>query len=544
MANNYTRSPREENRGDSRPGKRTSSGKSTPERGRTEGRRTDRSLDSSKPPYRKRTEKTEGGAAPSFGKSSERSRSYSEKPGEGGRRRTETGRTERSFNSSKPPYRKRTERSDENAAPSFRKTSERTRPYTGKPAEGGRRRPDTGSTDRSFNSSKPPYRKRTERSDENAAPSFRKTSERTRSYSEKPAEGGRRRPDTGRSERNYNSTKPPYRKRTERSDENSAPSFRKTPESSRPFTEKPVRNERPRIQSREEKPYYKKEKPIEGKNSVYSAGTSGLNPDSESFKSSTESSGIERKPRSMGRNAERSKAPGQMRLNRFISNAGICSRRNADKWIVAGMVTVNGKVVNDLGAKVFETDDVRFDGQKLNPEKKVYVLLNKPKGYVTTNEDPHAELTVMELVKHACPERIYPVGRLDKNTTGLLLFTNDGDLSKRLTHPSHNVKKIYQVTLDKNLTKEDMLSISEGVELEDGPIAADAISYINMDDKTEIGVEIHSGRNRVVRRIFEHLGYHVRKLDRVYFAGLTKKNIPRGKFRILTDKEVNFLKMQ
>lgn len=252
----------------------------------------------------------------------------------------------------------------------------------------------------------------------------------------------------------------------------------------------------------------------------------------------------ERKARSLGKKTEKSNAHAEMRLNRFISNAGVCSRREADKWIAAGMVTVNGKIVTELGSKVLETDDVRFDGQRLNPEKKVYLLLNKPKDYVTTTDDPNAEHTVMELVKNACPERIYPVGRLDKNTTGLLLFTNDGELSKRLTHPSHNVKKIYQVTLDKNLTKEDMLSISDGIELEDGVVAADAISYINMENKTEIGIEIHSGRNRVVRRIFEHLGYHVRKLDRVYFAGLTKKNVPRGKYRFLTDKEVNFLKMK
>ncbi|MGC9354455.1 MAG: pseudouridine synthase [Mariniphaga sp.] len=234
----------------------------------------------------------------------------------------------------------------------------------------------------------------------------------------------------------------------------------------------------------------------------------------------------------------------EMRLNRFIANAGVCSRREADKYITAGLVSVNGAVVTEMGVKVKMTDDVRFDGKKLNAENKIYLLLNKPKDFVTTTDDPHAERTVMELVKDACPERIYPVGRLDKSTTGVLLFTNDGELSDRLTHPRHNIKKIYQVSLDKPLTKNDMLLIAEGVELEDGAIAADAISYIDGKNKTEIGMEIHSGRNRVVRRIFEHLGYKVKKLDRVYFAGLTKKNLPRGKWRFLSHKEVQFLKMK
>lgn len=232
-----------------------------------------------------------------------------------------------------------------------------------------------------------------------------------------------------------------------------------------------------------------------------------------------------------------------IRLNRFIANSGVCSRREADKYILSGVVTVNGKVITELGAKVSMGDDVRFDGRRLKAEKKVYLLLNKPKDFVTTTDDPHAEKTVMDLVRNACDERIYPVGRLDRNTTGVLLFTNDGDLSKKLTHPSHNMKKIYQVTLNKSLTKEHLMQIAEGVELEDGYVAADAISFINPDDRTEIGVEIHSGKNRIIRRIFEHLGYQVKKLDRVYFAGLTKKSLPRGKWRFLSEKEVHFLKM-
>ncbi len=232
-----------------------------------------------------------------------------------------------------------------------------------------------------------------------------------------------------------------------------------------------------------------------------------------------------------------------MRLNRFIANAGVCSRREADTFIAAGVVTINGKLVSELGTRVMPGDEVRFDGRLLSAEKKVYLLLNKPKDFVTTTDDPHAERTVMDIVKNACDERIYPVGRLDRNTTGLLLFTNDGDLSKKLTHPSHNMRKVYQVSLDKALTKADMEQIAEGIELEDGFIAADAISYIQADDKTEVGIEIHSGKNRIVRRTFEHFGYHVKKLDRVFFAGLTKKNLPRGKYRFLSEKEIKFLKM-
>jgi len=241
---------------------------------------------------------------------------------------------------------------------------------------------------------------------------------------------------------------------------------------------------------------------------------------------------------------ERTATTGEMRLNRFIANSGVCSRREADKYIAAGLVTVNGEPVTQMGVKVKMSDDVRFDGRRLNAEKKVYILLNKPKDFMTTTQDPHADRTVMDLVKDACDERIYPVGRLDRNTTGVLLLTNDGELSDKLTHPSHKVKKIYQVSLNKPVTKNDVLRIADGVELEDGKIAADAVSFIDPADKTEIGLEIHSGRNRIVRRMFEHLGYKVKKLDRVYFAGLTKKNLPRGRWRILSKKEVQFLKMK
>ena len=236
------------------------------------------------------------------------------------------------------------------------------------------------------------------------------------------------------------------------------------------------------------------------------------------------------------------KQVGEMRLNRFLAQSGLCSRREADDFITAGVVSVNGKIVTELGTKVLPTDEVRFNDEPVQGEKKVYLVLNKPKGYVTSLDDPHAGKTVMELVSGACTERIYPVGRLDKNSLGLLLFTNDGDLTKQLTHPSYKKKKIYQVTLDKPLARADMDRIAEGITLEDGEIFADEISYVK-ENKQEIGIEIHSGRNRIVRRIFESLGYHVTKLDRVYFAGLTKKNLGRGKWRYLNEREVNALRM-
>jgi 23S rRNA pseudouridine2605 synthase len=232
------------------------------------------------------------------------------------------------------------------------------------------------------------------------------------------------------------------------------------------------------------------------------------------------------------------------RLNRFIANAGICSRREADTYITAGVVKVNGQIVTELGTKVSPDDDVRFDDRRITPERKVYLLLNKPKDVVTTTDDPHADYTVMDLIKGACEERIYPVGRLDRNTTGLLLLTNDGELSKRLTHPSHKVEKVYQVTLDNNVSVNDIQKIAAGVQLDDGFIAADAITYVEGQNKNVVGIEIHSGKNRVVRRIFELLGYKVKALDRVSFAGLTKKNIPRGKWRFLSPREVSYLKMQ
>ena len=232
-----------------------------------------------------------------------------------------------------------------------------------------------------------------------------------------------------------------------------------------------------------------------------------------------------------------------VRLNKFLANAGVCSRREADEFIQAGVVTVNGQVITELGTKILRTDEVKFHDQPVTIEKKVYVLLNKPKDYVTTSDDPQQRKTVMDLVKNACPERIYPVGRLDRNTTGVLLLTNDGDLASKLTHPKYLKKKIYHVYLDKNVTAHDLQAIAEGIQLEDGEIKADDVQYADAVDKKQVGIEIHSGKNRIVRRIFESLGYRVVKLDRVQFAGLTKKNLRRGDWRYLTEEEVDRLRM-
>ncbi len=296
------------------------------------------------------------------------------------------------------------------------------------------------------------------------------------------------------------------------------------------------------------------ERTFKGKSEGFKSKNDNFKPKSEGFKGGrkpmgksegfkTKRDGYKGKPA-----AERSypkynpnKVTGEIRLNRFVAQSGLCSRREADDFITAGLVSVNGVIVTELGTKVWPTDVVKFNDERLQGEKNVYLVLNKPKGYVTTLEDDHAEKTVMELVQNACKERIYPVGRLDKNSLGLLLFTNDGDITRQLTHPSLRKKKIYEVTLDKALTRADFEQLAEGITLEDGDIFFDEISYIK-DDKKSVGVEIHSGRNRIVRRMFEHLGYKVTKLDRVYYAGLTKKNLKRGAWRFLTADEVARLK--
>jgi len=232
-----------------------------------------------------------------------------------------------------------------------------------------------------------------------------------------------------------------------------------------------------------------------------------------------------------------------IRLNKFLANAGVCSRREADELIQAGVVSVNGESVNELGTKILRGDKVMIHDQLVSPDKLVYILLNKPKDCITTSDDPYAKLTVMDLVKNACKERIYPVGRLDRNTTGVLLLTNDGDLAAKLTHPKYDKKKIYQVALDRPLEQADFEQLMQGITLEDGEMKVDSLNYIDEEDPKKIGIEIHSGKNRIVRRLFEHLNYRVVRLDRVYFAGLTKKNLKRGQWRFLSEKEVNMLRM-
>ncbi len=244
-----------------------------------------------------------------------------------------------------------------------------------------------------------------------------------------------------------------------------------------------------------------------------------------------------------GRPVAKKSTDDKVRLNKYIAAAGICSRREADQLISAGLITVNGKSITEMGSKVNPDDEVKYNGELIRTERKVYLVLNKPKDYVTTTDDPKERKTVMLLIRDACKERVYPVGRLDRNTTGVLLFTNDGELAKKMTHPSSKKKKIYHVFLNKAISANDMKKLAEGVSLEDGIIQPDAISYASSENKKEVGLEMHSGKNRIVRRMFEALDYRVDKLDRVYFGGLTKKNLPRGKWRLLTEKEVNMLKM-
>ena len=327
------------------------------------------------------------------------------------------------------------------------------------------------------------------------------------------------------------------------------------PSAGRPSYSRPTSDERPssgRTISR--KPSYDRssseERPSTGRTisrkPSYDRSSSDERPSygrSSSRKPSYDRSSSDRPTRVIAkRTTAKKRDDGLVRLNKFIANSGICSRREADEYITAGLVTVNGEIITQLGVRVKPSDDIRFNGERLKGEEKVYILMNKPKDFVTTLSDPNAEKTVMELIAGKCPQRVYPVGRLDKQTTGVLLLTNDGELADSLTHPSHNRKKIYHIVLDKNLSKPHFDQILQGVELEDGEIHADSLSYVD-EDNSQVGLEIHSGRNRVVRRIFEHLGYKVKRLDRVYFAGLTKKSLRRGQWRFLTENEVSMLKM-
>ena len=341
---------------------------------------------------------------------------------------------------------------------------------------------------------------------------------------EERQERGSRYERTERFERSERGDRYERNDRTERSE---CGGFKPKSEGYRAKSARPATSSKPAFRG-EGKPAYKSE----GKPAYKSEGKGGAK---RSF-----SSKRDEKPRNYPK-YNPNKVTGEVRLNRFISQSGVCSRREADDFILAGVVTVNGQVVTELGTKILPTDEVRFNDERLQGEKNVYLVLNKPKGYVTSLDDPYADKTVMDLVKNACTERVYPVGRLDKNSVGLLLITNDGDITRQLTHPSCHKKKIYQVTLDKPLTRADMDTLTEGITLEDGDIFADEIAYAS-EDKRSVGVEIHSGRNRIVRRMFEHLGYTVQKLDRVYYAGLTKKNLKRGAWRFLTKEEVMRLK--
>ena len=330
----------------------------------------------------------------------------------------------------------------------------------------------------------------------------RRDGEERGSYGDRPRKSGYGKPSFGGSKPGYGNSKPGYG--------NSKPGFKS---SGRPGAKPGAR-----------KPFVKRSEADAGMNAMLS-----------------------RKPQVNGRYSDDDTAPTEIkevvRLNKFIANSGVCSRREADTLIQSGVVTVNGEVVTELGVKVnILQDDIRFNGQRLKGEEKVYIVMNKPKGYVTTASDPHAEKTVMDLLK-GCPTRVFPVGRLDKNTTGVLMFTNDGEMAERLTHPSYNKKKIYQVVLDAPLKEEDQQKILAGIELSDGVVAADELEYIDAHDHRQLGIEIHSGKNRVVRRIFESLGYDVKALDRVYFAGLTKKGLKKSDWRYLTEGEVNILKM-
>ena len=372
---------------------------------------------------------------------------------------------------------------------------------------------------------------------------------------------GSARPARPQGERKPYGTKP-YGERTygDRPHNSERPYGERTHSSERPYGDRPRTGERPRIErAYGDKPYGEKkfgDKPYgdRPRKSGYGKPSFGNKPGGRKpFQKRSEadagmSAMLSRKPQVNGSHYsddDTAKTPIKevVRLNKYIANSGVCSRREADTLIQSGVVTVNGEVVTELGTKVnVLTDDVRFNGQRLKGEEKVYIVMNKPKGYVTTASDPHAEKTVMDLLK-GCPTRVFPVGRLDKNTTGVLMFTNDGEMAERLTHPSYNKKKIYQVVLDAPLKEEDQQKILAGIELSDGVVAADELEYIDAHDHRQLGIEIHSGKNRVVRRIFESLGYDVKALDRVYFAGLTKKGLKKSDWRYLTEGEVNILKM-
>jgi 23S rRNA pseudouridine2605 synthase len=368
---------------------------------------------------------------------------------------------------------------------------------------------------------KPAFKRRAEGDDEK--PAFKKRTGESSSFRKKPfSDAGGERPAFKR-RGEEGDEKPAFKKRTGES------SFKKNSFSDKPAQLKKTKTVNP-YDLDESDLEYGKESTTKGKGQAYTKKPYGKKTFTTKRKGDS--------------NPQREKDDGLIRLNKYISNAGICSRREADDLIESGVVQVNGKTITEMGYRVKPTDIIKYGGQTLKKERFVYLVLNKPKDYITTVDDPQKRRTVLELVQGACKERIYPVGRLDRSTTGLLMFTNDGELTKKLTHPRYGIRKIYHVELDKPLKRQDLDMIAEGIELEDGQIKVDEVTYVgDGKDKTQIGIEIHSGKNRIVRRIFEHLGYNVRKLDRVMFGSLTKKDLSKGRWRFLTDAEVGMLKM-
>ena len=486
----------------------------------------------------------------SYGKSYDkdaRPNAKSDNPGE-----SNSGSTDR-------PYRGRDERPS--GGSSNRSFSRPERPSGDRPYRGRDERPSSESGDRPYkrtergsgDSTERPYRGRSERpSSESGDRPFRRTERPSPDAYEGEIRSKNDRSENGSQERPFGRAEKPFRKSNDR------PTRGRTERPSSESGDRPFKRSDKSFRDQDNKPRRSRiEKPGEGtSDSPYkSERPSRESSERPSFKPSSERDGkskpFDRPRRETSERPKRQSESGrvepfddskEMRINKYISNCGYCSRREADTLIAAGAVKVNGVVVSELGSKVLPTDKVQIGDVTLNREASRYILLNKPKGYITTSDDPFDRKTVMSLVTNACRERIYPVGRLDRNTSGLLLFTNDGDLAKKLTHPKFGVRKLYHVGLDKALSKNDMLAIADGITLDDGPVSVDEIAYVN-DDKKEIGIELHSGQNRVVRRIFESLGYEVEKLDRVVFANLTKKDLARGRWRLLEQHEINTLKM-
>jgi len=523
---------------------------------------------SSERPYRGRDERPSGG-------SSNRSFSRPERPsgdrpyrGREERPSSESGdrpykRTERGTgDSTERPYRGRSERSSsESGDRPYKRTERGSGDSTERPYRGRSERPSSESGDRPYkrtergsgDSTERPYRGRSEKpSSESGDRPFRRTERPSPDSYEGEIRSKNDRSENDSQERPFGRAEKPFRKSNER------PTRGRTERPSSESGDRPFKRSEKSFRDQDNKPRRSRiEKPGEGRSdSPYkSERPSRESSDRPTFKPSSERDGkskpFDRPRRETSERPKRQSESGrvepfddskEMRINKYISNCGYCSRREADTLIAAGAVKVNGIVVSELGSKVLPTDKVQIGDVTLNREASRYILLNKPKGYITTSDDPFDRKTVMSLVTNACRERIYPVGRLDRNTSGLLLFTNDGDLAKKLTHPKYGVRKVYHVGLDKALSKNDMLAIADGITLDDGPVSVDEIAYVN-DDKKEIGIELHSGQNRVVRRIFESLGYDVEKLDRVVFANLTKKDLARGRWRLLEQHEINTLKM-